>query len=192
MTHVQKNSLEQEVDANQANSGNSTFWDKHKKKVVITSGVFLTVAGSYFGVKHWDKISDWIIHKLPNLTAANSQVFQSAMESSIDEAISTNTLVNLTGEKLTATGLGSIVNCSNQAINKRIVQAGLAEKLPSGGYILTEAGKLYGEYTAKARSWGATFMNIEWDKAILDIVFTQDELAANIAEKARIDALMSA
>lgn len=192
MTHVQKNSLEQEIEVNQANSESLTIWDKHKKKVIITSGVLLTVAGSYFGLKHWDEISGWIVHNLPNLTAANSQVIQTALESSIDKAISTNTLVSLTGEKLTATGLGSIVNCSNQVINKRIVQAGLAEKLPSGGYIPTEVGKLYGEYTAKARSWGATFMNIEWDKAILDIIFTPDELAANIAEKARIDALMSA
>ena len=166
-------------------------WARHRKKVWIFGGVVVTGVTGYLLVKNRDDIFEWLGKMLPILTAENTQAIQSAMEVSVDNATSSKIFVSLTGEKLTATGLGSIVNCSNQAINKRIVQAGLAEKLPSGGYILTEAGKLYGQYTEKARSWGATFSNIEWDKAILDIIFSKEELAANIAEKARIEALMT-
>ena len=153
----------------------------NKKKVLIVGGAVIAVAGGYLGVKYWSDISGWIIKTLPNLAVVESEAIQSAVELSLDKAFSENGFVKLTGEKLTATGLGLVANCSNQAINKRIVQAGLAEKLPSGVYTLTETGKLYGEYTAKARPWGATFTNIEWDKAILDIIFTREELAANVA-----------
>ena len=46
---------------------------------------------------------------------------------------------------LTATKLGGKVGVSNREINRRLVDAGLAVRLPCGEYILTEQGKLMGE-----------------------------------------------
>ena len=99
--------------------------------------------------------------------------------------ISSEVLDNLTGNKLTATELGNKVWCSAQAINKKIVAAGLATKLPCGEYSLTEAGRLLGDHTWKTTWAGNSFSNIEWDEKILEIIFNAEELL-EIANKQKI------
>lgn len=84
---------------------------------------------------------------------------------------------SLTGNRLTAKELGNILFYTPQKINKRIVDAGLAYKNALGEYELTELGKGLGEKTYKETSYGWPFTNIEWDEAILTIIFSPEELA---------------
>lgn len=91
-------------------------------------------------------------------------------------------VVNLTGVKKTATGLGHDLPLSNQAVNKRLVSSGMMTKEP-WGYKLTEVGKLFGKETVKVTRAGYTFSNIEWDEAVVPFVFTSDELASINAKK---------
>lgn len=62
-------------------------------------------------------------------------------------------VVNLTGVKKTATGLGHDLLLSNQAVNKRLVSSGMMTKEP-WGYKLTEVGKLFGKETVKVTRGG--------------------------------------
>lgn len=94
-------------------------------------------------------------------------------------------MVNLTGVKKTATGLGHDLLLSNQAVNKRLVSSGMMTKEP-WGYKLTEVGKLFGKETVKVTRAGYTFSNIEWDEAVVPFVFTSDELASINAKKTHI------
>lgn len=91
-------------------------------------------------------------------------------------------VVNLTGVRKTATGLGHDLLLSNQAVNKRLVSSGMMTKEP-WGYKLTEVGKLFGKETVKVTRAGYTFSNIEWDEAVVPFVFTSDELASINAKK---------
>ena len=94
-------------------------------------------------------------------------------------------VVNLTGVKKTATGLGHDLLLSNQAVNKRLVSSGMMTKEP-WGYKLTEVGKLFGKETVKVTRAGYTFSNIEWDEAVVPFVFTSDDLASINAKKTHI------
>ena len=95
-------------------------------------------------------------------------------------------LKKLTGNKLTATKLGEKVRCSNLEINNRLVDAGLAVRYPSGGYSLTETGKLVGEDIFKMNRYGCTFPNLEWDEAVLELLFSAEELQERLAMANRI------
>lgn len=77
------------------------------------------------------------------------------------------------------------MRCSAQKINKRLVSSGLIERLPCGQYVLTETGKLLGEYTTKTTRSRYTFSNIEWDDSVLGIIFNKNELK-EIANKQRL------
>ena len=83
-----------------------------------------------------------------------------------------------TGKMLTATELGNIVGMSAQAINKRIVNAGLAIKEFYGSYEITDRGKELGTFKSGERPWGYEYSTPVWDEAVLELIFSPEEFAA--------------
>ena len=83
----------------------------------------------------------------------------------------------LTGIKKTATELGYDAYTSAQKINKKLIEAGLAERMPDGTLSLTDLGTQFGEYTTKVRASGYEFTNIEWDDSVLGLILTEEEMA---------------
>lgn len=156
-------------------------WVKEHKKELIFLGV--ATVGTILVVKNWDTIKG--IFKDAEPIATSVIKVEPVVEKVVMQVISNDILENLTGNKLTATELGNKVWCSAQAINKRIVAAGLATKLPCGEYSLTEAGGLLGESTWKTTWAGHSFSNIEWDEKILEIIFSTEELLV-IASKQKV------
>lgn len=77
---------------------------------------------------------------------------------------------------LTATKLGSKVGVSNREINRRLVNANLAIRLPCGEYKLTDTGELLGEISTKVTPWEKTVPLVQWDEAVLEIIFSPEEL----------------
>lgn len=162
----------------------------HKKELIIT-GVSITVVVGIVGIRKreslmelWKTLQNAIKYHsrgmaVPHPTAS---AISSVTEDVIKPVIPGGFLDNLTGNKLTATGLGDKVWFSAQAINKRLVSSGLAEKLPCGEYSITEAGKFLGEHTLKTTRAGYTFSNIEWEEKVLELIFSPKELR-EIAEK---------
>lgn len=84
--------------------------------------------------------------------------------------------VERTGISGTATYLGNILSTSAQNINKRLVENGLATKLPCGEYALTDRGKQFGTETIKTTKHGHTFSNIEWDTSVVSLIASENEL----------------
>ena len=156
-------------------------WVKEHKTELIILGV--TAVGTILIIKNWDSIKG--VFKSSNSISTPIVKIQPVVEKVVVPVISSEILANLTGNKLTATELGNKLWCSAQAINKRIVAAGLAVKLPGGDYSLTEAGRLLGKYTSKTTRAGYSFSNIEWDEKILEIIFNAEELL-EIASKQKI------
>lgn len=149
-----------------------TEWIKtHKKELMITG---VTVAGTVLVVTNWNAIkkifviAEPYVTELPKLDHVKEEVSTLKLSNDI--------LDNLTGNKLTARELGNKVGHSAQTINKRIVSAGLAERLPYGEYMMTETGRLLGEDTWKVTAAGHSFSNIEWDEKILEIICEPEEL----------------
>lgn len=155
-----------------------TAWVKaHKTELIITGA---TVVGTILFVKNRDAIKGLFKTAepiIPKLTKVEPVIEEIAVP-----VLSSDILDNLAGNKLTARALGDKVGCSAQAINKRIVAAGLATKLPCGEYIMTESGRLLGRDTWKTTAAGHSFSNIEWDEKILEAIFSPEELL-KIAEK---------
>lgn len=147
-------------------------WVKEHKTELIILGV--TAVGTILVIKNWGSIKG--VFKSSNSISTPVVKIEPAVEKVVVPVISSEVLDNLTGNKLTATELGNKVWCSAQAINKKIVAAGLATKLPCGEYSLTEAGRLLGEHTWKTTLAGHSFSNIEWDEKILEIIFNAEEL----------------
>lgn len=147
-------------------------WGKEHKTELIIIGV--TAVGTILVIKNWDYIKG--VFKSSNPISTQIVKIDPVVEKMVAPVISSNIIDNLTGNKLTATELGNKALCSSQAINKRIVAAGLATESPYGGYSLTEAGRLLGKYTCKTTRAGYSFSNIEWDKKILEIIFNAEEL----------------
>ena len=156
-------------------------WVKEHKTELIIFGV--TAVGTILVIKNWDSIKG--VFKSSNSISTPVVKIETAVEKVVVPMISSEVLDNLTGNKLMATELGNKVWCSAQAINKKIVTAGLATKLPCGEYSLTEAGRLLGENTWKTTWAGHSFSNIEWDEKILEIIFNPEELL-EIANKQKI------
>lgn len=147
-------------------------WAKEHKTELILLGV--SAVGTVLVVKNWDTIKG--VFKSSKSISTPVLKIEPVVEKVIVPVISSDFVDKLTGIKLTATNLGEKVWCSAQAINKRIVAAGLATKLPCGKYSLTEVGRLLGEQTKKTTRYGHSFSNIEWDEKILDIIFNEEEL----------------
>ena len=147
-------------------------WVKVHKTELIIAGV--TVIGTVLAVKNWDSIKG--LFKATATVVPDIAKVEPVAEEIVVSTISNDILDNLTGNKLTARALGDKVWCSAQAINKRIVAAGLAVKLPCGEYMMTEAGRLLGQDTWKTTAAGHSFSNIEWDEKILEMIFSPEEL----------------
>lgn len=161
---------------------NSLFtWMKEHKTELIVLGV--TAIGTIIVVKNWDSIKS--IFKSSNSIPTPAIKIKPVVEKVTVPVIPSDIIDNLTGNKLTATELGNKALCSAQAINKRIVAAGLATKLPYDGYSFTEAGRLLGVHTSKTTRGGYSFSNIEWDEKILEVIFSAEELA-EIADKHKV------
>lgn len=171
-------------------SENNKFvnWVKAHKTELIIAGV--TVVGTVLVVKNWDSIKD--LFKATEAAVPDIAKIEPVAEEIVVPIISSNILKNLTGNKLTARALGDKVWCSAQAINKRIVAAGLAVKLPCGEYMMTEAGRLLGKDTWKTTAAGHSFSNIEWDEKILEVIFGPEELLDIIAKQGRARQILAA
>lgn len=178
MKHVQKNSLEQKPENNQTENRINALWNKHKKKVYLLGGATIAVVCGYYGVKYRDDISGLIVKMMTTQTVVDSKSIISAVENSIDTAISENTPVKLTGDRLPPRGLGSLVNRSAQAMNNLLVEKGFQTRLPSGGYILTEKGLPFGSHMIKATKYDYVFSNIDWDTGVLEYLLDPEELVA--------------
>lgn len=152
----------------------SEWVKEHKKEIIITT-VVSSVVSIVLVAKNWNSIKGvFTTSKGGPITTvkANEQIVEKIIAPIIPEHI----LESLTGNRLTARELGSKALCSAQTINKRIVDAGLAVKLPCGEYSLTETGRLVGEYTWKTTYAGHSFTNIEWNEKILELLFSPEEL----------------
>ena len=148
-----------------------TWVRKHKTKLIILG---VTSIGTILVIKNWDSIKG--VFKSSNPISTSIVKIDPVVEKMVAPVISYEIINNLIGNKLTATELGSKALCSSQAINKRIVAAGLATKSPYGEYLLTEAGRILGKYTCKTTKAGYSFSNIEWDEKNLEIIFNAEEL----------------
>ena len=65
-----------------------------------------------------------------------------------------------------------------QAINKRIVNAGLAIKEFYGPYEITDKGKELGTFKSGESPCGYEYSTPIWDEAVLELIFSPEELAA--------------
>ena len=86
-----------------------------------------------------------------------------------------------TGKMLTATELGNRVCMTAQKINKRIVNAGLAIKEFHRPYEITDRGKELGTFKSGEMPWGYEYSTPVWDEAVLELIFSPEELAARKA-----------
>lgn len=171
-------------------SENNKFvsWVKAHKTELIIAGV--TVVGTVLVVKNWDSIKG--LFKATEVVVPDIAKIEPVAEEIVAPIISSDTLENLTGNKFTARALGDKVWCSAQAINKRIVAACLAVKLPCGEYMMTEAGRLLGQDTWKTTAAGHSFSNIEWDEKILEVIFSPEELLDIAAKQERARQILAA
>lgn len=181
----------------------------HKKQILIGVGVGSAIAAcAIIGFKN-RKVIVQACRKIGRgfedvfRKAGNTQTIKKTVASAVTSAtplataaadnvpvIPEEILHNLSGEMMTATQLGNEILSSPQNINARIVAKGLAVKCPGGGYNLTESGKLVGKDIWKTNRYGYSFSNIEWDKRVLEIIFTPEELAAFAQRKQRIDEML--
>ena len=163
-------------------------WVKTHKTELIIAGV--TVVGAVLAVRNWGAIKK--VFKGTESVLPDMAKIESVPEGIVAPVISKDILNNLTGNKLTARALGDKVWCSAQAINKRIVAAGLAVKLPCREYMMTEAGRMLGKDTWKTTAAGHSFSNIEWDEKILEVIFSPEELRDIAAKQERVSQILVA
>lgn len=163
-------------------------WVKAHKTELIIAGV--TVVGTVLVVKYRDSIQSMFKFADPSMT--DLVKIEPVVEEVVVPVFSSDILNNLTGNKMTARALGNKVWCSAQVINKRIVAAGLAIKLPCGEYMMTEVGRKFGVDTWKTTAAGHSFSNIEWDEKILEIIFSPEELLDIATKQERVRQLLAA
>lgn len=157
-------------------------WMKNHKTEIIVTGV--VIVGTVLLIRNRKAIRG--LFKTAEPVIPDIIKIEPIAEAAVVPAISKDILDNLTGHKLTARDLGHKVWCTAQDINKRIVDAGLAVRLPNGGYEMTEAGHLFGEETWKIAASGHSFTNIEWDEKILEVIFSPEELLDIAARQERV------
>jgi hypothetical protein len=181
-------------------SGIKEWVKTHKKVLIITAlsvGATAVTVLVYLAIQNKEEARN-IENKIHKTIKDASQNIQETVKE-IEPIVQTQAacmippgfLDNLTGQRLTASGLGSLVGCSNREINRRIVAAGLAVKCPDGTYVTTELGKELGEATLKTTMHGYDFTNIEWDKAILQLIFSPDELQERLERQKRIKQILA-
>lgn len=147
------------------------FVCEHKKWVVLVIG---TTAGVILVVKKHTTIKELLQSFSKNKFITNP-ITNAITEVSVS-SIPTDVLNHRTGKMLTATKLGDKVMVSNREINRRLINAGLAIRLPCGEYILTDIGKLFGKIHLKVTPWNKTVQQVQWDEIVLKIIFTPEEL----------------
>ena len=167
-----------------------TWVKAHKTELIIAGIAGVTVVGTVLVVKNLESIKG--IFKSAESIIPDNVTIEPVAEKTIVPIIPNDILDNLTGNKLTARALGEKVCCSAQEINKRIVTAGLAVKLPCGEYMMTEAGRILGKDTLKTTAAGHTFSNIEWDEKILEVIFSPKELLDIAAKQVHVKQLLDA
>lgn len=165
-------------------------WVKEHKKELILAGVGVaTLVGSIFAAKSFRSLKE-SKHLSSNLSDQISKMklkmdhrktdlkTPTAISRSVVTTKSPSEIIeNLSGNKLTPTGLGNIVSTSAQNINKKLISHNLQERHPVGyGYSLTDIGKLLGEHRNKCTLHGYPFTNIEWDDSVIDILYSPVEL----------------
>lgn len=150
------------------------FW-KHKKWIIITA---FGTAGVIIVVKNRSAIKEFL-----HTFSRDDPIVKPMAEKKIP-SIPIDVLEARTGVMLTATKLGNKVGMSNREINKRLIKAGLAFRLPCGELELTDDGKLLGKASWKVTPWNKTIPLIQWDESVLKIIFSPEELA-EIAEQQR-------
>lgn len=144
---------------------------KHRKGIIIA---VTGTAGMIFLVRKRSAIKE-LLRSLGMEASAIEPIVTSLAEKKIS-AIPVDVLDHRTGVMLTATKLGNKVGVSNREINRRLIDAGLLHRLPCGECILTDDGKLLGEVSLKVTSWNKTVRRIQWDEAVLNIIFGPEEL----------------
>lgn len=163
-------------------------WMRAHKTELLIAGV--TVVGTVLIIKNRNAIKG--LFKAAECAIPDIVKIEPVAEEIVVPIIPKDVLDNLTGNQLTARTLGDKVWCSAQAINKRIVAAGLAIKLPSGEYMMTEAGRMLGKDTWKTTAAGHSFSNIEWDEKILEVIFSPEELLDIAAKQERAKQILAA
>lgn len=151
------------------------LWIKdHKRGIGIGVAVTaVSVVGGIIIYKNWDSIKEI----LPRGTSLDDVKEAFTVKAVKTPQIVIPQQVALTGIKKTATELGYDAYTSAQKINKKLIEAGLAERMPDGTLSLTDLGTQFGEYTTKVRASGYEFTNIEWDDSVLGLILTEEEMA---------------
>lgn len=150
------------------------FVCEHKTEIFVVVGTAAAIGLAWAGIKY-----------IPKIKGRDLQAVVEAVDDAIQELPHKDIWSNPSGESLTPTELGSVVFKSNQCINKRLLENGLQIKLPCGEYRPTELGSKFGTPTIKVTKHGITFSNIEWDKRVLEVICSPDELerAENIRQQ---------
>lgn len=171
-------------------SENNKFfsWVKTHQTELIIAGV--TIIGTVLIVRNWDSIKGRF--KVTKSIVPDGIKIEPVEKETVVPLIPSNILDDLTGNRLTARALGDKIWCSAQSINKRIVAAGLAIKLPNGEYMMTKAGRMFGKSTWKTTAAGHSFSNIEWDEKILDVIFSPEELLNITAKQEQAKQILAA
>ena len=147
-------------------------WMKEHKGLLITIGVIsVTTVATIFAYKNWNAIKK-LSESNPQTTAEAIKIIN---ELPVPITKSPPINIDLSGDKYSATELGRLASVSNRNINKRLCEAGLQEK-SGNGYIITEYGKHFGEYTCREQKSGfVADINI-WCKGVLKVIFTPEEI----------------
>lgn len=180
--------IQKQEDSAMKEKGSFISWVKNHKTELLIAGV--TVVGTVLVVKNWDSIKDMFMSAEPIIPEIVE--VEPAVNDTVVPILSSDILDNLTGNNLTARALGDKVWCSAQAINKRIVAAGLATRLPCGEYMMTEAGRMLGKDTWKTTAAGHSFSNIEWDEKVLEVIFSPEELREIAAKQEQARRILAA
>lgn len=150
------------------------FICEHKTEIYVVVGTAAAIGLAWAGIKY-----------IPKIKGCGLQAVVEVVDDTVQELPHKEIWSNPSGELLTPTGLGSVIYKSNQSINKRLLEHGLQVKLPCGEYRPTELGSKFGATTIKVTKPGHTFSNIEWDKRVLEVICSSDELerAENIRQQ---------
>ena len=172
--------LSKHKDDNQTNNNDKkkTFWQKHKTKIRYGCFTILGGVACIILYKNRDNIIEIIstLDSFPKNMNHDDAVDQIKKASDSIKKVVPDDL-ELTGNRFTAQDLGSKMSCDAREINRRIIDAGLAKRLPCGDLVFTEEGKALGERTYKTTKWDYTFSNIEWDETIIPLIFNEKERA---------------
>ena len=149
------------------------FVREHKVALCIVGGTVVAVL-TFFGIRYAVKLKASQVEALVEAGAEIKPV--STPEPVLAELPFKYLWENLSGESLTPTKLGNEALTTAQKVNKLLVEHGLQERTINGEYVLTDLGRKFGKSTWKVTSAGHSFTNIEWDKRVLEIIFTPEEL----------------